>query len=46
MVYGIIMASGKGSRMNSNIPKQYMILDDKPILIHTAEVFYVLTCLI
>ena len=33
MVYGIIMASGKGSRMNSNIPKQYMILDDKPILI-------------
>ena len=38
MVYGIIMAGGKGLRMNSNIPKQYMILDDKPILVHTVEV--------
>lgn len=39
MVYAIILAGGKGLRMNSNIPKQYMILDDKPILIHTTEVF-------
>ncbi|MBK6087645.1 2-C-methyl-D-erythritol 4-phosphate cytidylyltransferase [Ruminococcus sp. M6(2020)] len=39
MVYGIIMAGGKGLRMNSNIPKQYMILDDKPILVHTVEAF-------
>ena len=36
---GIILAGGKGLRMNSHIPKQYMVLDDKPILIHTTEVF-------
>lgn len=39
MIYGAILASGKGTRMNSasNIPKQFMKLGDKPIIIHTIE---------
>lgn len=35
----IILASGTGSRMNSNIPKQYLKLNNKPILYHTIKVF-------
>ena len=35
----IIVAGGKGLRMNSEIPKQFLLLHDKPILIHTIEKF-------
>ena len=35
----IIVAGGKGIRMNSEIPKQFLLLKDKPILIHTIENF-------
>ena len=35
----IIVAGGKGLRMNSEIPKQFLLLKDKPILIHTIEKF-------
>lgn len=35
----IIVAGGKGLRMNSEIPKQFLLLQDKPILIHTIEKF-------
>ena len=35
----IIVAAGKGTRMNSEIPKQFLLLKDKPILIHTIENF-------
>ncbi len=38
--YVIIVAGGSGSRMNSDIPKQYLLLHEKPILIHTIEKFY------
>ena len=36
----IIVAGGKGERMNANIPKQFLELHGKPILIHTMEAFY------
>ena len=36
----IIVAGGTGRRMNSGIPKQFMLLDNKPILMRTIEVFY------
>ena len=39
MNYVIIFAGGVGSRMGSNIPKQFLKVDDKPILIHTIEKF-------
>ena len=36
----IIVAGGKGSRMKSEIPKQFLELDGLPILMHTINVFY------
>ncbi|MEJ5091242.1 2-C-methyl-D-erythritol 4-phosphate cytidylyltransferase [Sphingobacterium faecium] len=36
----LIVAAGKGSRMQSNLPKQYLLLENKPVLMHTIEKFY------
>ena len=38
-VCAIIAAAGKGTRMESKIEKQYLMLKDKPLLVHTLEVF-------
>jgi len=35
----IIVAGGKGKRMNASIPKQFVELNGKPILMHTIECF-------
>jgi len=35
--YIIIVAGGRGSRMGSTIPKQFLNLNSKPILMHTIE---------
>ena len=41
MIYGVVLAGGVGSRMgNIGKPKQYLLVGDKPILIHTLEKFY------
>lgn len=37
--YVIIVAGGKGVRMQSNVPKQFMVIHEKPILVHTMERF-------
>lgn len=37
--YVIIVAGGKGERMNAGIPKQFLLLKGKPILMHTIEAF-------
>ena len=37
-VSAIIPAAGLGIRMGSNVPKQYLLLDGKPILHHTLSV--------
>jgi 2-C-methyl-D-erythritol 4-phosphate cytidylyltransferase len=37
--YAIIVAGGTGSRMNNSTPKQFMLLDGKPILMHTLAAF-------
>lgn len=40
MIFGAILAGGVGSRMNiSDMPKQFLPLGDKPIIIHTLEKF-------
>ena len=39
MNYAIITAGGIGSRMNNNIPKQFINIDDKPLILYTLEVF-------
>ncbi len=36
----IIVAGGSGLRMKTEIPKQFMILGNKPVLQHTIEKFY------
>ncbi len=38
--YALITAGGTGERMQSTIPKQFLILKDKPILMRTMEVFH------
>ena len=38
--YAIIVAGGTGSRMNSDVPKQFLLLGGKPILMHTIERFF------
>jgi len=35
----IILAAGKGSRMNAGMNKQFMLLSGKPLLAHTLEAF-------
>jgi 2-C-methyl-D-erythritol 4-phosphate cytidylyltransferase len=35
----LIVAGGKGERMNANIPKQFLLLNDFPILIQTIKQF-------
>jgi 2-C-methyl-D-erythritol 4-phosphate cytidylyltransferase len=38
--YALIVAGGKGTRIKSKLPKQYLELNGVPILIHTLEAFY------
>ena len=35
----LIVAGGKGERMNANIPKQFLLLNGTPILMHTLKQF-------
>ena len=39
MNLAIIFAGGSGVRMGSDIPKQFLELDGKPVLAHTLELF-------
>lgn len=38
--YCIIVAGGSGRRMKSAIPKQFLLLEGKPLLMHTIEKFH------
>jgi len=37
--YAVIVAGGSGARMGSAVPKQFLLLKDKPVLWYTLEVF-------
>lgn len=39
MNIALLTAAGSGTRMHQDIPKQFIHIDNKPIIIHTAEVF-------
>ncbi|MDR1721839.1 MAG: 2-C-methyl-D-erythritol 4-phosphate cytidylyltransferase [Methanobrevibacter sp.] len=42
MIFGAILAGGTGTRMgNVEKPKQFLLLGNKPIIIHTIEKFYI-----
>jgi len=38
--YVIIVAGGSGTRMGNDIPKQFLLVAGKPVLMHTIECFY------
>ena len=37
--YAVIVAGGSGLRMGTNLPKQFLLLKDKPVLWHTLTAF-------
>src|SRR6185436_13650017 len=37
--YAIIVAGGMGSRMNNTIPKQFLLLNGKPVLYYSIDAF-------
>jgi 2-C-methyl-D-erythritol 4-phosphate cytidylyltransferase len=38
--YAILVGGGSGSRMQQDIPKQFLLVAGKPVLMHTLEAFY------
>ncbi len=38
--YALIVAGGKGTRIKRSLPKQFIEINRKPILLHTVEAFY------
>src|SRR5437763_1245606 len=38
--YAIIVAGGIGTRMGSAIPKQFLLLNDRPVLYYTVKAFF------
>ena len=35
----VVLAAGKGKRMNSDVPKQFMLLREKPVLYYSLQTF-------
>ena len=35
----VVLAAGKGKRMNSDIPKQYMMLREKPVIYYACLLY-------
>lgn len=38
--FAVIVAGGSGSRMKSSVPKQFLMLNGLPVLMHTIQAFY------
>jgi len=38
--FALILAGGKGLRMGADLPKQFLLLAGKPVLMHTLEAFH------
>lgn len=39
MIVALLTAAGTGSRMGQDIPKQFMHVEEKPLIVHTMEAF-------
>ena len=37
--YAIIVAGGKGTRMGTDVPKQFLLIKNKPVLFYSVDVF-------
>lgn len=44
MIFAGILAGGTGSRMGFDMPKQFLKIGSKPIIIHTIEKFLIMNC--
>ena len=42
--YALIVAGGSGSRMQNQVPKQFLPLNGRPVLMHTLEAFHRSSC--
>lgn len=42
--YALIVAGGKGLRMGCELPKQFLPIGGKPVLMRTIEAFLCLQC--
>ena len=38
-VFAIVVAAGSGTRFGSRVPKQFLVLRDRPVVVHTLERF-------
>ena len=38
--YAVIVGGGSGTRMGTDIPKQFLLLNEKPVLMQTIQAFY------
>jgi len=38
-IFAAILAGGSGSRMNSDLPKQFLLIKEKPVIVHTINQF-------
>jgi 2-C-methyl-D-erythritol 4-phosphate cytidylyltransferase len=38
--YAVIVAGGTGNRMSNSIPKQFLLLNGLPVMMHAIDVFY------
>ena len=38
--YVLIVAGGRGLRMGGDLPKQFIPMEGKPVLMHTLEAFH------
>lgn len=38
--FALIVAGGSGNRMRAGMPKQFIVLGEKPLLMHTIKAFY------
>jgi 2-C-methyl-D-erythritol 4-phosphate cytidylyltransferase len=38
--FAVIVAGGSGTRMNSDVPKQFLLLNGKPVIMHTISAFF------
>ena len=36
---GLIIAGGSGARMHQDIPKQFITVNEKPVIVYTLEAF-------